>query len=306
MKGHAFMLSLLAAKTEVAKIMVQNCSVRRIATLILCLVASPAFAQLSSDAPAFYTSADIVFTGVLDKISASPTGLTAQFRVERLIKGGLEANKILRAQLPSESRCHKFEERHSYLIYGRAIGGTVWVNPCEGSKLVSQAEDDLRYIHTINPRVSERCSRNRLSQLAARSPIIAMAEVIGTEDSMGTNATLLFRPWCGLVLSTEDAYYSIREVLKGQIPDSKVVVEHAICWDTVTVDGYYPNLSPELFREGNVLLLFLKAGSHQSDRHLNPPFSSIYEDLDENCGAVMADGEAAQRVIENVRAHRER
>jgi hypothetical protein len=180
------------------------------------------------------------------------------------------------------------------------------VDPCEGSKLVSQAEADLRYIHTINPTISEQCSRGRLSQLAAKSPIVATAEVIGTEDSFRANDAVLFRPWCGLTFSTEDAYYSIRDVVKGQISDSKIVVEHAICWDTITVDGYYPSLSPELFREGNVLLLFLKAGSHQSERQLRPPFESVYEDLDENCGAVMADDEAALSVAESVRTRSKR
>ena len=68
---------------------------------------------------------------------------------------------------------------------------------------------------------------------------------------MGTPATL-FRPWCGLVFTTEYAYYDVVDILKGKIPDSTIAVEHAICWDTITVDGYSPSLSPELFREGNV------------------------------------------------------
>jgi len=48
-------------------------------------------------------------------------------------------------------------------------------------------------------------------------------------------------------------YYDVLDVLKGQISDSKIAVEHVICWDTITVDGYSPGLSPELFREGNVM-----------------------------------------------------
>jgi hypothetical protein len=176
------------------------------------------------------------------------------------------------------------------------------VDPCEGSKLFSQAEPDLRYINTINPKISEQCNRRRLKQLARSTPIVVTAKVVGTEDSMGTPATP-FRPWCGLVLTTEYAYYDVLDVLKGQIHDSKIAVEHGICWDTITVDGYSPRLSPELFREDSVLLLYLKTGSHRDDQ-VPVPFKSGYEDVDENCGAVIADSDAAQSVRKNLHGAR--
>jgi hypothetical protein len=115
--------------------------------------------------------------------------------------------------------------------------------------------------------------------------------------------TPFFRPCCGLVFTTEYAYYDVLDVLKGQISDPKIAVEHVICWDTVTVDGYYPRLSPELFREGNVLLLFLKKGSHRDDQ-APPPFRSGYEDVDENCGAVIANSNVAQGVVASLREAR--
>jgi hypothetical protein len=179
------------------------------------------------------------------------------------------------------------------------------VDPCEGSKLFSQAEPDLRYFHTINAKISEQCNRSRLKQFARSTPIVVTAKVAGTEDSMGTSATLatLFRPWCGVTFTTEYAYYDVLDVWKGKIPDSKIAVEHAICWDTITVDGYSPSLSPELFREGNVLLLFLKIGSHRDDQ-VPVPFKSGYVDVDENCGAVIADSNAAQSVTETLRGAR--
>jgi hypothetical protein len=270
--------------------------------LAISLLGSPTFAQSSVDVASLYSSSDIIFTGHLEKIGPSPKGLSARFKVDQSIKGRASTEKPLRAELPSESRCHELEENHAYLIYARTVGEALWIDPCEGSKLLSAAEDDLRYIHNLNPKVSERCSREHLDQLAAKSPIIATAAVVGTADSMGT--TLDFRPWCGLVLTTEDAYYDVRDVLKGKILDPKIVVEHPICWDTVTVDGYDPSLSPELFRDGNVLLLFLKKVSHQPDKQVPAPFKSVYEDLDENCGAVMADMPAAQSAAETVRARR--
>jgi hypothetical protein len=260
------------------------------------LVAGSALAQLSESPAALYTGADIVFDGRLEKIAPSSSGLTAHFSIAQLIKGQAATNQSLQVQMPAQSRCHAFEENHRYLVYGRKIDDELWVDPCEGSKLYSQAESDLRYIHTVNPKISERCNRSRLKQLAKTSAIVATAKVVGTEDSM-EGPTLLFRPWCGLTLTTEYAYYDVLDVMKGQIPDSKIAVEHVICWDTITVDGYSPGLSRDLFREGNVLLLFLKTGSHRTDQP-QPPFKSGYEDVDENCGAVLADSDAVHGVIE--------
>jgi hypothetical protein len=183
----------------------------------------------------------------------------------------------------------------------------LWVDPCDGSKLVSQAEADLRYIHTVNKKVSEQCNHKRLVQLASSSPIVATAEVIGTEDSFAPDVPdmsvmALFRPWCGLVSTTEDAYYIVKDFLKGEINDSKIAVEHPVCWDTITVDGYTPALSPKLFKENNVLLLFLKPGSHQEHKLLPPHFNSVFSDEDGNCGAVLADGKAARDIAQSVRS----
>lgn len=263
------------------------------------LAAGSALAQISPASQ--YASADIVFDGRLEKISPSPSGLLASFFVNRIIKGGTARATALHTQIPIESSCHGLEENHRYLIYGRKIGDQIWVDPCEGSKLFSQAELDLHYIHTMNPEISQQCNKERLKQLAKSTPIVATAQVVGTEDSMGPSTKNLFRPWCGFVLTTEYAYYDVLDVLKGQIPDRKIAVEHAICWDTITIDGYSPSLSPELFREGNVLLLFLKKGSHRDDQS-PPPFRSGYENVDENCGAVNADSDGARSAVDALHA----
>jgi hypothetical protein len=172
------------------------------------------------------------------------------------------------------------------------------------------AEEDLRYLHTISPRVKQRCSKERLSELAGQSPIVATVELIGTEDSVFNDQdrefTRLVRSWCGLAFSSEDAYYTVLSVIKGDIADAKIVVEHPICWDTATVDGYYPTLSPTLFSVGNQLLLFLKPGSQQIGRKPPSGFDAIYSDVDENCGAVSANDEAAETVVEDLRAHPEK
>jgi hypothetical protein len=262
------------------------------------LTTDSALSQVRDAPAALYAGADVIFDGRVEKIAPSSSGLTARFSIAQLIKGQAATSNGVQVQIPAESRCHAFEENHRYLVYGRKIDDQLWVDPCEGSKLYSQAESDLRYIHTRNSKVSEQCNGIRLKRLAKTSAIVATAKIVGTEDSMGP--TSLFRPWCGLVFTTEYAYYDVLDVLNGQISDSKIAVEHVICWDTITVDGYSPRLSPELFREGNVLLLFLKKGSHRDDQ-VPLPFKSGYEDVDENCGAVIADSDAAHGVAASLR-----
>jgi hypothetical protein len=265
----------------------------------------PAAAKRSIDVAQAYENADIVFTGVVESINVVgfPESIetTAIFEVLRPIKGNLVSNRKLTVNLTIDGHCDRFQVRHSYLVYGRVVGAELSADPCGDSKLISQAERDLRYIHSINPLVSEQCSEKRLSQLAGHSSIVAIAEVIGTEDSLGTT-TSLFRPWCGISLTTEDAYYHVREVLKGHIADSKIVVEYPICWDTITVDGYHSTLSPELFKEGNALLLFLNKGSHKEGRIGSPSFPSLYMNMDENCGAINADDKASIGVADSIRA----
>jgi len=264
------------------------------------------FAQSSPPPDVLYSAADVVFTGRLSKIDHSSNGVIARFERDLIVKGDLTRRDVT-VRLEPVGQCHPFEENHSYLLYAQKIGGELWADPCAGSKLLSMAEEDLRYLHTVNSKIGQRCSRERLAQLAGRSSIVATAEVIGTEDGLPAEQNLefmrLWRPWCGLAFSTEDAYYTVLTVLKGNISDARIVVEHPICWDTVTVDGYYTNLSPTLFSKGNRLLLFLKPGSHDKGKKSPPGYDAVYSDIDENCGAVSANDETAQSLLEDLRAH---
>ena len=160
--------------------------------VLLSFLGSRALAQSGDDPASLYAGADIIFTGRVEKLSASPSGLNARFEVVQRIKGRAGTKKYLRAQLPIQSDCHALEENHTYLIYGRRIGDQLWIYPCDGSKLISLAERDLRYIHSVNPEVSEQCNRKRLAQNARNSHTVITAEVMGTEDTLGSPP--FFRP----------------------------------------------------------------------------------------------------------------
>lgn len=266
----------------------------------ICFISGLAPAQSDGGAAAQYAVADLVFTGTLEKLDASPTGFMAKFEFSQIIKGKKPKDKYVQALLPAETRCHKLEELNGYLVYAHRVAGQLWIDPCDGAKLISQAEADLRYIHSFNPAVSEKCNKEHLDRLAARSPIIVKAEVLGTEDSLRTSITF-DRPWCGVMFTTEDAFYKVIAVMKGEVKNSPIVVEHPICSGTITVDGYEPRLSSQLFTEGNMLLLFLEPGSHRSERTIPPPARAVYQDTDENCGAVMADDQAARSFSASLR-----
>lgn len=216
--------------------------------LVASFVANGALAQSSVAPASLYAAADVIFTARLVRLSISPSGSVAHFEVSEFIKGTARKQKYLRAQVSIQGDCHAFEENHRYLIYGRRIGDQLWINPCEGSKLISLAEPDLKYIHSVNSKVSEQCNQSRLAKIARSSRIVVTAEVVGTEDTMGSPT--FFRPWCGLAFTTEDAYYRVTEVLKGEVSDPNIAVEHVICWDTITVGGYSPALSPNCSRKG--------------------------------------------------------
>lgn len=272
------------------------------AFVLFCFSACLASAD-NSEAAAYYVGADVVFTGFILDLQPSPEGFTAKFLISQPIKGAFKQNEKVAVGFPGKSPCDSFEDSHSYLVYAHRIGNAIWADPCEGSKLISKAEADLRYLHTVNAEVSEKCNRKHIAKLATDSPIVATAEVINTEDALAAEdydltTMTLFRPWCGFVMSTEDAYYRVQEVLKGQIADSLISVEHVICSDTLTIDDYSPTLSPRLFKPGNVLLLFLKTGSNIPDKKGRPPFDSVYRDQDENCGAILADDESARYELE--------
>lgn len=92
--------------------------------------AGAALAQAKVSPTALFAGADIVFDGRLEKIASSPSGSVASFFVNRVIKGGAARATALRAQITADSRCHRLEENHRYLIYGRKIGDEIWVDPC--------------------------------------------------------------------------------------------------------------------------------------------------------------------------------
>jgi hypothetical protein len=253
--------------------------------LVLVLLSSGlASAQEATTIASRYDGAESVFIGFLERGVDSSDGYTATFKVLQSIKGLKKSQNMVLVKAPADSRCGKYSENSEYLIYATRVKDELWADPCNGSKHISLAQPDLQYIHTVNAKVSPQCNPKKLRDLAAHAEIITKAEVVKIKPNISSW-------WSGIAKCMAYVTYDVRQVLKGEIKDKRIVVEHVLVQNSLTADVDIPRLSPSLFREGNVLLLFLESASttrYTDGAKLNSQGVG-YVNLDENCGAVIPD-----------------
>lgn len=65
--------------------------------------------------------------------------------------------------------------------------------------------------------------------------------------------------WSGYLAASQRVRFKVVKVLKGNLNTSEVEVEYYLVKNDDLVDSKRPRLSPEIFKEGNQLVLFLKA-----------------------------------------------
>lgn len=248
-----------------------------------------------SSVNANYVAADVVFLGFLQNLAEVPLGYKAEFRIDTPIKN-IKASKavVLSAK---DSRCGHLENLKAYLVYAQDVSGQLWADLCSGTKHRSLAEADLRYIHTLNQKVSPECGRTKIEKLSKLSETIVLAEVLGTRE------TMLFSCWSGLARCVQNERYSIKQVLKGRVGEAEIVVEHVIVDNSLTADVYVPQLSPLLFRRGNQVVLFLwpNASAPYGDKQQNALDGVGFADVDEDCGVLPGDAETIELVQESIR-----
>jgi|SRR5271168_446993 len=248
-----------------------------------------------SSAAANYAAADVVFLGFLQNLVETPVGHKAEFKVDAPIKN-MTTSKIT-VFSAKDSRCGHLEDLKAYLVYAQDVGGQLWVDFCGGTKHRSLAEGDLRYIHTLNPKVLPECGRAKIENMSKESETIVVAEVLGTTE------TTLFSCWSGLARCVQNERYSIRQVFKGQVSESEIIVEHVIVDNSLTADVDVPQLSPRLFRVGDQVVLFLwpNASALYGDKHQRALGGVGFVDVDEDCGVLPGDAETIQLVQESIR-----
>src|SRR5262249_50590566 len=88
-----------------------------------------------------------------------------------------------------------------------------------------------------------------LSFLMERAEVVVVAEVIELRPSPGF--------WSGQFASVQHVEYGVVEVLKGEVHKDRINVGHYVVFNSQSADKDRPQLSPELFKKGNRLVLFL-------------------------------------------------
>jgi hypothetical protein len=249
---------------------------------------------VNASVAANYAAADVVFKGFLQELTEVPQGYKAEFSVDIPIKNAKTSNVVVFSA--KDDTCGHLENMKTYLVYAQKIGSQLWADLCNGTKPRSLAESDLKYIHTINAKITPECNEDRIRKLGSMAAEIVTAEV----DGKPRGSFPAF--WSGLVRSTEDVPYHLKTVIKGHVDQEKFVVEHIVVDNSLTADIDIPRLSPSLFQKGNYLLLFLEPGSVAPNDRIEPRSTRGvgYVSLDEDCGVLPADAEVLDIVSKGI------
>jgi hypothetical protein len=100
-------------------------------------------------------------------------------------------------------------------------------------------------------------SQQKLQERAANADFVLVVEVKHVGASPGF--------WSGLLAASQQVTFKVIKVLKGTLNEAEVQVEYYLVKNDELVDVEKPRLSPELFKAGNKLIVFLKANQKSSE-----------------------------------------
>jgi len=86
--------------------------------------------------------------------------------------------------------------------------------------------------------------------LAANVDLVLIVEVKNVGSTPGF--------WSGYLAASQRVRFKVMKVLKGNLNAAEVEVEYYLVKNDDLVDNEQPRLSPEIFKRGNQLVLFLK------------------------------------------------
>lgn len=132
-----------------------------------------------------------------------------------------------------------------------------------------------------------------LSYLINRAEVVVVAEVIKADPPPGF--------WSGQFASVQQVEYRVIEILKGKVNKERIRVGHYVVANSLTADKDHAQLSPELFKKGNrlVLLLSREKGFGCKRDSINAEIETFCSP-NENGGAMAAETkrlEIIQRVL---------
>lgn len=118
------------------------------------------------------------------------------------------------------------------------------------------------------------CDKEKWQRLAGEAGLVLVAEVEEVKPSLGF--------WSGHIASVQRARFKVVKVLKGQLSSSRLEVEYYVVKNDALADTKQPRLSPEIFKVGNQLVLFLEP---------DPKKDEAYFTATRNQGTVKADAD---------------
>lgn len=110
--------------------------------------------------------------------------------------------------------------------------------------------------------------------LAASVDLVLIVEVKHVRPTPGF--------WSGYLAASQRVRFKVVKVIKGNLNAGEVEVEYYLVKNDDLVDNELPRLSPEMFKKGNQLVLFLK-----TDQKRKPASFAA----DQNRGTALADAD---------------
>ncbi|MBA3243095.1 MAG: hypothetical protein H0T60_17895 [Acidobacteria bacterium] len=134
------------------------------------------------------------------------------------------------------------------------------------------------------------CDEARLKRTVSKAKVVMIAEVAEID------APPRLMAWSGLMAVTQRVKYKVRTVLKGELPEGDVWVSFYLVHHSLTADKDSPQVSPELFKENNVHVVFLELDKKPSSGETDATAARSYVAIDENCGAILATPTAEKKI----------
>jgi hypothetical protein len=132
----------------------------------------------------------------------------------------------------------------------------------------------LLALSSLTAPAMSQCDKEKWKRLAGEVGLVLVAEV----GEVGLSQ----RAWSGHIASAQRVKFKAIKVLKGQLSSSTLEVEYYLVKNDPLADTKQPRLSPEIFKVGNQLVLFLEP---------DPKKDEAYFTAARNRGTVKADAD---------------
>lgn len=121
------------------------------------------------------------------------------------------------------------------------------------------------------------CDKQKWQKLADEVELVLVAEVVDVKPAPGF--------WSGHIAAIQRVKFKAVRVLKGRLSSRELEVEYYVVKNSPLADKDQPRLSPETFKQGNQLILFLEP---------DPKRAEAYFTVDRNRGTTAADADTVK------------